>query len=376
MRIFQYVRKFRRTQDPLIEIKISSKAILDNYRLFENEYEVPIAPVLKSNAYGHGLLEVADILSPITAPMLVVDSIHEVQLLRGNGIYRPILVIGYTRPEAIARNKQRNVAFTLTSLAQIKAVVESGARVSVHIKIDTGMRRQGIVPQEIDDAIRLLKESNVSVEGICSHFADADGETDVFTRSQIALWNALVPQWQSAFPSLGYWHLAATAGSAFAKEVDANMVRLGTGMYGFPRHPSQTFGLRPALSMHSLITGVKDLAPGEHVGYNCTFTAEKPVRIATVPVGYFEGVDRRLSNKGAMTVEGVACPIIGRVSMNISTIDVTNCPTVKLETPVTVFSNKSEDPNSLVKFADMCNTTPLELLVHIPQHLRRVVVNT
>lgn len=284
MKILKQLRKLRRLSDPLIEVHVSRGAILSNYRAFSSAYGIPIAPVLKSNAYGHGLLEVADTLSPVDAPMLIVDSIHEVQLLRGNGIYRPILVIGYTRSEAIVRNRQKNIAFTLTSLAQVQTLVESGARASVHIKIDTGMRRQGIVPHEMDAAMGLLRESSLSVEGICSHFADADGETATFTRSQIALWNETVPKWRSAFPSLRYWHLAATAGSAFMKDVDANMVRLGTGMYGFPRHPSQTFELQLALSLRSIITGVKDLAVGEHVGYNCTFTATKPMRIATVPV--------------------------------------------------------------------------------------------
>jgi len=375
MKFLQKIRKMRRTQDPLIEVRISKGAILNNYRLFADTYRIPVAPVLKSNAYGHGLLEVADILKDSTASLLIVDSIHEAQLLRHNGIRTPILVIGYTRAEAIAHNRLRDVAFTVTSLAGLKALIDTGAKATVHIKLDTGMRRQGLLPHESDEAIKLLKGSRLQVEGICSHFADADGDTDAFTRSQIVVWNELVPKWRAVFPRMRYWHLAATAGSAFSNEIDGNLIRLGTGLYGFPRHASQhSLGLQPALSMHTVITGVKDLAVGESVGYNCTFTADKSMRIATVPLGYFEGVDRRLSNRSCMLVGGVECPIVGRVSMNITIIDVSNCSSATLETPVTVFSNKKDDPNSLVKLAGLCETTPLELLVHIPQHLRRTVV--
>lgn len=374
MRLLKKVKELRLTVNPLIQIRVSKDAILGNYRAFAKAYDMPIAPVLKSNAYGHGLLEIANILSETSTPLLVVDSIHEAQLLRRNGIRTSILIVGYTRAEAIERNRYRDVAFTITSLAGLNQLVDQGVHADVHIKFDTGMHRQGLLPQESDEAIRLLQSSHLNLEGICSHFADADGNTDAFTQSQIAVWNELVSQWRTAFPHIHFWHIAATAGSAFMRDTNANLIRLGTGLYGFPRHASQAFGLKPALSMHTVITGVKDLAAGEQVGYNCTFTADKAMRIATIPVGYFEGVDRRLSNKGSVLVNGVPCTIVGRVSMNITTIDVTDCPDVVLETPVTVFSDKYEDANSLIKLGEMCNTTPLELLVHIPQHLRRVTI--
>jgi alanine racemase len=373
MRLLQVIRKMRRAPDTLIEIRIHREALLNNYHLFKTTYQIPVAPVLKSNAYGHGLLEVAAIVAPLS-PLLVIDSLYEAALLRSNGIRTPLLVIGYTRPESIARARLRDVSFTITSLDGLKAFVEYGAAIRVHIKLDTGMRRQGIMPNESAEAIRILKASTLVMEGICSHFADADGAEDFFTRAQITLWNTLVPQWREAFSSIRYWHLAATAGAAYLKEANTNLMRLGTGLYGFPRHASQIFALTPALSLHSVITGVKDLAVGEKIGYNGIFTAEKPMRIATVPVGYYEGVDRRLSNKGSMLIGGVVCPIVGRVSMNITTIDVSRCPDVRLETAVVVFSDNSNDPNSLVSLAAVCGTTPLELLVHIPQHLRRVVV--
>lgn len=359
---------------PLIEVRISKSALLNNYEAFKKAYGVPVAPVLKSNAYGHGLIEVAEIVADLHPPMLIVDSMHEALLLRRNGITTPLLVVGYTRAEAIAKNTLRDTAFTITSLDGLKALATLNAPARIHLKLDTGMHRQGILEPEHDEAMRVIRASTLILEGVCSHFADADGVSEYFTRGQIEKWNAYARMWREAFPAIRHFHLAATAGAAFVQDIDATMIRLGTGLYGFPRHSSQRFGLRPVLSMHTLVTGIKDLGVGESVGYNITFTAKKRMRIATVPVGYFEGVDRRLSNRGAMTIGNTLCPIIGRVSMNITVIDVSDCEEVCLETPVTAYSDKTEDKNSLANASAICDTTPLEILVHIPQHLRRVVV--
>ncbi len=373
MKLLHTIRRMRRAPDTLIEVRIHRDALLHNYNLFKTTYQIPVAPVLKGNAYGHGLIEVAEVLTPVS-PIFVVDSLYEAQLVRRSGIRTPLLVVGYARPDMIMHTRLRDVSFTITSLEGLKAFAVHDITAPVHIKLDTGMRRQGIVASESDEALRIIQNSRLQVEGICSHFADADGPGEDGTRSQITLWNELARTWRATLPGIRYWHIAATAGAAYSSEIEANLIRVGSGVYGFPRHRSQTFGLKPALSMHSIITGVKDLAVGERVGYNGIFTAEKPLRIATVPVGYYEGVDRRLSNTGSMLVGGARCPIVGRVSMNITTIDVSACADVRLGVSVVVFSRVLDDSNTLIKSADLCSTTPLELLVHIPQHLRRVVV--
>lgn len=377
MRTFLHMlrRLGTRPQNTLIEVCISKKALLGNYQAFKDAYRLPVAPVLKSNAYGHGLIEVATILASEQPPFFVVDSQYEAKTLRSFGIKTPILIVGYVLPEIIVTNRLKEVAFTITSLDMLRLLCEKKVAARVHIKIDTGMRRQGLVPEEMDEAIALLTQSNLTVEGVCSHFADADGPDAVFTHTQIECWNKVVPLWKAAFPNLGWWHIGATAGAAYTKDVNANLIRLGTGLYGFPRHASQTFTLTPALSLWSTLTGSKVLRQGERVGYNGAFTAPRNMRVATVALGYYEGVDRRLSNKGSMQVGGVLCPIVGRVSMNITTIDVSACQDAMLGTRVLVFSANQNDDNSIQNLARLCGTTPLELLVHIPQHLRRVIDN-
>lgn len=372
---FTWLRRFRRSNTPtLIEVRVSKDALLNNYHAFKNAYRLLVVPVLKSNAYGHGLVEVANILEPERPPFFVVDSQYEAAVLRSRRIKTPLLIVGYVSPDIIAANQLKDVAFTLTSLDMLRLLCEKKVAARVHIKIDTGMRRQGLLPEEMDEAVALLTQNNLIVEGVCSHFADADGPDAVFTNTQIECWNKVVPVWKAAFPNLRWWHIGATAGAAYTKNIDANLVRLGTGLYGFPRHASQTFTLTPALSLWSTLTGSKLLRQGERVGYNGTFAAQRDMQVATVALGYYEGVDRRLSNKGCMQVGGVVCPIVGRVSMNITTIDVSLCPNVALGARVLVFSANPADANSLQSLAVMCDTTPLELLVGIPQHLRRVVV--
>lgn len=373
--LLHILRRLRaRPQNTLIEVRISKNALLSNYHAFKNAYTLLVAPVLKSNAYGHGLVEVATILESERPPFFVVDSQYEAKVLRSQGVKTPLLVAGYVLPDVIAANQLKDIAFTLTSLEMLRLLCEKKVTARLHVKIDTGMRRQGLLPEEMDEAIALLKQSDLTVEGICSHFADADGPDAVFTNAQIECWNSVVSVWKAAFSTLTWWHIGATAGAAYTKDIDANLIRLGTGLYGFPRHASQTFTLMPALSLWSTLTGSKLLRQGERVGYNGTFTAPRDMQVATVALGYYEGVDRRLSNKGSMQVDGVVCPIVGRVSMNITTIDISACHNAALGARVLVFSANPSDDNSLQNLARLCDTTPLELLVGIPQHLRRMVV--
>lgn len=371
--LFRLVRHWRPLPATLIEVRISAAALLANYEAYEDTYGLPVAPVLKSNAYGHGLLPTATVLAPKRPPFFVVDSYYEAHMLRQQGILDPILIVGFVAPDRIKKNRLRNVSFVVTSLEGLQMLVEHSVREKVHIKLDTGMRRQGLLPDQVPAAIKLLQESAIEVEGVCSHFASADSSPE-FTRQQIKEWNAQVPVWQKAFPHMRYWHIAASAGAAYTNECHANLIRLGAGLYGFERIPERALPLTPALSVHSMLTVVKDIQPGEMVGYNGTFEAHKSMRIGTVPVGYFEGFDRRLSNRAVMQIKNTPCPVIGRVSMNMSTIDVSGYKDAVLGTPVVVVSDNPTDLNSVSALSQLCDTSPLEFLVHIPSHLRRVIV--
>ena len=402
-RLLAFLLRRRHPYEPLIQVEISADRLIHNLEEFRKMAPNGVlAPVLKSNAYGHGLVEVARILETENSrskrmlkseypaiPFFVIDSYFEALALRSAGIKTPLLIIGYAPLETMLASRLKDISFTVTSLEALETLSKSidGSSVSIskplriHLKIDTGMHRQGILLNEIGRAIDLMHANEkIFLEGICSHLSDADNGDSAFTQSQIAAWNKSVERFKSAFPSLRYIHLSNTDGHRFSTEITANVSRLGLGLYGIVDGASfkPALNLLPALEMKTTLTGVKKIRKGEHVGYSNTFTAPKDMTIATIPAGYFEGIDRRLSNVGFVLVgeRQIPCPIIGRVSMNITVIDVSKVPEAKIGTRVLLISNTSTDPNSIRNIAKACGTIAYEIAVHVPAHLKRSTVGT
>ncbi len=371
-------RAWRFPYTALVEITISKDRLLHNLHAFQkNDQNLAIAPVLKSNAYGHGLTLVAKIVDTEKIPFIVVDSYHEAMILRNEGISSGILIIGYTPFENIETNKLKSIAFTIVSHDQLEEISKNLTRpTDFHIKIDTGMHRQGILSTDSEQAITLLrKNKSIQVVGLCSHLGDQDGVTSIFTNSQIQTWNRTTEIWKKEFPTLKYFHLGATGGSSYAKDTVANVLRLGVGLYGLdPTDNKRLLNLKPVLEMKSVISGTKTIQMGEKVGYSATFEAPHEMRIATVPAGYYEGIDRRLSNKGYVKIGENFCPIVGRVSMNITTIDITNIPETTINTPAVIISSETADKNSIENIVKITGAIERDLMVHIPQQLRRIIV--
>lgn len=380
--------KSRFPYEPLINVNVSRSRLLHNLKQFRNiAPNSQVAPVLKSNAYGHGLMEVADILGSENVPFLVVDSFFEALALRANAIKTPLLIIGYTRPDTVVDSTLTDVSFTITSLDMFRSIASLSSRrqrwqrhnqISLHIKIDTGMRRQGILGHEYETAVDIVRNNrHLHLDGLATHFADADNDDATFTNGQIREWNGAVKYFRKQFPDIKYFHASNTDGHRFTDKIDANVSRLGIGLYGLADSDvMKLFDLKPVMSVETIITGVKTLKNGDSVGYGRTFVAKNDRRIVTIPFGYFEGLDRRLSNRGIVQVgQGrLPCPIIGRISMNIATIDVSSITDVEVGDIVTVFSRNQDDPNSLRKIADTTGALTYELCVHIPPHLKRRVV--
>lgn len=366
MRFFRRIWKSLRVHyEPLVEVRIIRDRLLENYRFFEKRvFPALVAPVLKSNAYGHGLYEVAHIFENENLPFIVVDSYYEALMLRYDGVTVPILVIGFTPLATLQVARSRHTSYTLISIEEARGLAVSLSRpTTLHIKIDTGMHRQGIAPYELEETLSLLAQNPlIYVEGLCSHFADADGVEETFTNAQIKLWNECVALAKQRAPSIRYFHIGNTRGTRFAAQCDANVVRVGIGLFD------------ETLEMRTQIASICEVKIGEKIGYNGTFVASHPMKLATIPVGYYEGVDRRLSNKGSVEVGGVMCPIVGRVSMNITIVDVSSFSDAHIGGSVSVISSDSTKKNSIIQMAKECDTIPYELLVHIPSQLRRIVV--
>ena len=374
-KLFRNIRARRFVYESLVKVVLSKNALLHNLHTFEHRCApARIAPVLKSNAYGHGLLTIARELDKQKPVFLVVDSYYEALMIKNEGVASEVLIIGYTRPEIIQSAKQAGIIFALVSFDQLKEAAKNITRPTrVHIKIDTGMHRQGIPVDKITEAITILqKNKNIHVEGICSHLADADIKNSQYTESQITAWNNIYKTFSAAFPTIKYAHIEATAGTRYAGEVAMNVARIGLGLYGIDSHEEPNISLRPVLSMESIVVGIKELKKDEGVGYNQTFHAHTDMKIGVVPVGYFEGIPRALSDRGLVSIKNKACPIIGRVSMNMMSIDISGIDGIAEGDTVEVISNQRESKNSVESIANMCGMIPYEVLVKIPEKIRRV----
>lgn len=378
MRLLNVLKNLRRAlsrHQPLVSVLISRSALLNNLRIFQNlRPGVAIAPVLKSNAYGHGLIPVAKIFDREKIPFMAVDAIFEAQQLKSAGIRNTILVLDYVRPPEIVRTRLRDVHYSIVSLDQLHEVAKTiKKKTHFHIKIDTGMHRQGIQPSEVADAIRILKSQPLlCVVGIFSHLADAVGHSEFTKTVQLAAWHEQLSIFEKEFSTIRFKHIFATSGFALSESVNANVARVGIGLFGIA--PFLNAPLTPALQLTTSIVEIKTIEAGETVGYNNTFTAQKHMRLGVLPLGYYEGVDLRLSGCGQVKLAGSYCPIVGRVSMNVTTIDISEMPAASVGTEVTVLCREATDVCSVQRTAERCHTIPYEILVHLPPHLRRVIV--
>lgn len=366
---------------PLNRIELSRANLVFNYRYLRTiNHRVQIAPVLKSNAYGHGIREVVSILDNEKPPMYCVDSLPEAVQVRQFS-RTPILIMGYIDPLSLSA-KRYDFAYTIFNLHLAKAISKYQPGSEVHIFVDTGMHREGISLKELPGFIAALKKlPHLKIVGLMSHFASADEpkspqtlaqEKDFQTALEIAAEHGLDLKWK---------HLSASNGLLGGHSYNTNLSRVGKALYGIDpftwqdRQPNRPSPLKPVLELYSQIIETKELKFGEKVGYNGTFKAAKKTRLAILPIGYYDGLDRRLSNKGSVLVGSTWCPIIGKISMNVTTIDITAVPKTFIGQKVQLISRQPTDPNSIAAIARATKSIPHEIMIHLsPTNLRRIVV--
>ena len=365
----------------LNKITVSKDALIFNHHSLQKAHPTSgICPVLKSNAYGHGLQQVAPIFDAMNCPFLIVDSLFEAYELSKLHVKTPILILGYTDPRNFSV-KQLPFHVAVFDLKTAAALNITQRNCQVHLFIDTGMNREGIRVEELPQFLKTFSSfKNLRVTGLCSHFADADNnESQQFTHTQVEQFkkaHAIVTQY-GYYPV--YRHISASAGAFAVNDPIFNMIRGGLAHYGISpfntaAKKNSFITLAPALQFSSTLVQIKKIKKGEIIGYNCTFTAKKDMTIGLLPAGYYEGVDRRLSNRGTVTIQGVACPIVGRVSMNMTTVDISNVPSPRIGEDVIIFSREHSDINSLSNAAVQSETIPYDLLVHLAHTTKREIV--
>lgn len=357
---------FGRQYRSLNRLEVSRAALISNYvHLSSKNSKIKVAPVLKSNAYGHGIVEVAQILDTLNPPFFCVDSLHEAYKLYKAKIRSRILVMGYIDPGNL-RFKRLPFSYAVFGIKQLEAILQFQPEAGIHIFVDTGMGREGIPVDQLERVAKKIPEkTKEKIEGVMSHFAASEWPDDERTIKQvenfkraIAILNmvGIHPRWR---------HIANSSGFLNGRKLGlnfTNMARCGIVSYGIDPEGKDR-KLKMALRLITHIVQVKDIARGSPVGYNFTYTAKKDIVAAVLPLGYNDGVDRELSNKGTAIVNGVSCPIIGRVSMNITTIDISKAKGAKVGNEAEI---KFILPNS--------STIPYEFLVHLNPEIRRVIV--
>jgi alanine racemase len=376
----------KREYQVLNEITVSRAALLHNYEYFAGiNPQAQIAPVLKANAYGHGLGEIAQFVdADLEAPFICVDSLYEAYELYKQKIKTPILIMGYTNPENFAVWKQLPFTFAVFDVATLRALEKYQPGAKIHIKLDTGMRRLGLQKEQIAEFIGVLKEcGSLKVEGIFSHLSQADEPKKItFTNRQIKTFKEMVTLFEVAGYQFKWKHIAATAGASFIRDPYFNLIRLGLGFYGYtPFGPHTKEGregrkmLQPALTLTSHISQIKEIVAGDQVGYGGTYKAKQKDTIAILPLGYNEGISRHLSNRGSLSLEsGESCPVIGNVCMNMTIIKLARSSTVKTGDPIVVISPAVDAPNSGYRHAQLMKDIEYSMLTGLNPTIRRRLV--
>lgn len=361
-------------------VLIDLEALRNNYRLVKAHVHqsVQVMCVIKADGYGHGMLEVAMALSDAGARHFAVAIAEEGVQLRQNGIEGEILVLGAATPRAAAeaiRNSLSQTVFTPEMVYLIeKEAVRLQMQAKVHIKLDTGMNRIGLrTVEEARTVAQALKRCpHVSPAGIYTHLAaadepEADGKLNAFSCKQLDCFRELRACFDPSIPA----HAANSALTLLEPSNDYDMVRAGIVLYGYPPVPTE-LPFRTVMSWRTEVVHVKTIQAGESVGYGCAFTATREMRVATVAVGYGDGYHRACSHGGMMLIHGKRAPILGRVCMDQTMVDVTDIPKAAVGDEVVLLGRQGDEEIDAEEIARWADTISYEVLLSIAPRVPRL----
>lgn len=382
MKLFRWFRQKRTlSYTPLNLVEINGTTLLENLQYLQSlQPHAAILPVLKSNAYGHGIEQVVETLEKSNVPLLVVDSLPEAQKVYDRGS-KDVLVLGEAALSSYKFFQGRRTQFCVYNRTTLEALLSFHRKPRVHLFLNTGMNREGI--QDLRLFFRENKEllRRCDIVGICSHLASSEQVADL-NQEQVERFVEAVDWLKKQGYEPPWVHLGNSAAAFWLKEVRLTAFRTGLAFYGYSPFDAQsplhikTRKLQPALRVTSRVVAVQQLKAGESVSYNETFTAKKPTTIAVIPFGYAEGLDRRLSGKGILWIrqgdKEIKARIAGRVCMNLTCVDAGN-NRVAVGDMVEVVSPLPKEENSIGGFAKEEETIPYEVLVRLHPGIRRVI---
>jgi alanine racemase len=383
--IFNIIKKIKqKTKIPYFyqnNVEIIGKNILDNYDLY-SKFSNNVFPVLKSNAYGHGIHEVAKIFQRRKVDYIVVDGYFEALQIHQVSPNQKVLVMGYVDQLNLTYINFKKISLVVQSLEILEELILLKKAINIHLEINTGMNRWGIHTDEMDLFLNLIKSQKlVKLEGVMSHLADSDNIQNGYTNKQLHVFDNCIRKIFDFGIRPKYIHLGQSAGSTKVElSKYSNTIRVGIGLYGY--NPLDTKdsnfailqGLKPALVFKTKIIKINTIKKGESVGYNCTWKAEENTNIAVLPVGYYEGIPREWNQKSQarVRIKDKYYPIVGRICMNICMIDIGNLEPLKVGDEVEVFTLDGD--NTIISVAKQNNTIPYTLLTGINYFVHKKLI--
>jgi alanine racemase len=373
-------------------IEIDRTALKHNIRQFR--YLIgdsrKMTVVVKSNAYGHGLVETSRLAAEYGADWLGVNSLEEAHKLREGGIDLPIILLGYVPitdlKKAVSDDLRLTVynAETVEELAEITPALNKDA--FLHIKTETGVFRQGVKEEDLLSFVeRIQKYPHLKIEGLSMHFANIEDTTDhSYAQRQLEKFIEYVDLLGRNGINIPVKHVACSAAAILFPETIFDMVRVGIGIYGlWPSKETylsciqdkrEPLDIKPVLTWKARVVQIKDVPEGAFIGYGCTYKTTRPTKLAVLPVGYYDGYDRLLSNTSYVLIAGKRAPVRGRIAMNFITVDVTDIPGVQLEDEAVLLGQQWQERISAEYLAFLCGTINYEIVTRINPNIPRYVV--
>jgi len=369
---------------PLTWLEIDSKAIEFNIQQFRKAIGAGklLMPVIKANAYGHGFFEVAKIcFANKNVDKICVVNLQEALSLVKNGFtQKQIIILSFFELEEnlLIQAIKYKIAFPIYNIESAivldKAAKKMGDSAIVHIKIDTGASRVGILPAELDRMVEQIQNlKNIRVEGVFSHFASSETDSE-FTKKQITTFKNCIKKIEDKIGEVKIKHIACSAATILHKDARFNAVRLGLSMYGlYPSNSTKKkIKLKSVLKWVTKIMQTKIVQAGTKIGYGGSFVTKRKTTVSILPVGYWDGYDRGLSNNSQVLIRGKKCPVVGRICMNMMIIDTTGVKT-RLGDQAVLIGTQGKQQITADELADRIKTINYEIVDRINPLLPRIV---
>ncbi len=352
--------------------------------------KINLLAVVKANAYGHGILEISKLSLDAGVDWLGVHSLDEGLLLRQEGINCPLVVLGYVSSQELENAVTHGLRLTVYNLDTVHLLARISRRlkkkVLLHLKIETGTNRQGIREEDVLPFIQeIQKHPYLVIEGLSSHFANIEDTTDhTYPRLQLKRFKRIIDKIEKGNTKIPIKHMACTAATILFPDTYFDMVRIGIGMYGlWPSKETylssilkkrKTISLKPVLSWKTRIAQIKKIPQGSFIGYGCTYRTTRETLLGILPVGYYDGYSRSLSNYSYVLIKGHRAMLRGRVCMDFIIVDITDIPGVNLEDEVMLLGQEGEEVISADYLADLAGTINYDIVTRINNLIPRVII--